>query len=173
MKENKFEVIDPEQWCARRVEYVVSGMFGGMRMSEIDIQCHRADMIFISDVGYITEVEIKISRSDWRADFKKSKWKNPERYMAYIKKFYYAAPEHIAKNPPPGIPECAGIISIGQRDNGYYFRDIIKKARIRKSDKIRHDMRIRWWKNYYYRFMNTETDRTQKLYAPKIKEGDI
>jgi hypothetical protein len=55
---------------------------------------YEADMLILSKSGYLTEVEIKRSYSDFCADFKKDKVAHN---ADYIKNFYYAVPKRIAQ----------------------------------------------------------------------------
>jgi hypothetical protein len=79
---------------------------------------YEADLLACSKSGFLTEVEIKVSMSDWRADFLKYKWNA----MGFpkcetIKRFYYAAPEALAKRYPEIeaiMPICAGVISVSE-----------------------------------------------------------
>lgn len=52
---------------------------------------HECDMLILSKSGYLTEIEIKRSLSDFLADFKKKHYHESE----IIKYFYYCVPESI------------------------------------------------------------------------------
>lgn len=52
---------------------------------------HEADMVVISKAGYLTEIEIKRSWSDFLADFKK----NTNHYEGKVDKLYYCVPDCI------------------------------------------------------------------------------
>lgn len=54
---------------------------------------HECDMLVLTKAGYLTEIEIKRSWSDFLADFKK---KHKHESEGIIKKFYYAVPYSIA-----------------------------------------------------------------------------
>lgn len=60
---------------------------------------HEADMLVMSKAGYLTEIEIKRSLSDLKADFKKKH----DHSHKLIKKFYYAVPESL-------LEECKDLI---------------------------------------------------------------
>lgn len=55
---------------------------------------HEADLLIMSKSGYLTEIEIKRSLSDLKADFKKDHDHSDER----IKFFYYCVPESLLQN---------------------------------------------------------------------------
>ena len=54
--------------------------------------CHECDMLVLSKSGYLTEIEIKRSWSDFIADFSK---KHSHENMGIIRYFYYCVPECI------------------------------------------------------------------------------
>ena len=54
--------------------------------------CHECDMLILSKSGYLTEIEIKRSWSDFIADFSK---KHSHENMGIIRYFYYCVPECI------------------------------------------------------------------------------
>lgn len=73
---------------------------------------HECDMLVCSKSGYLTEIEIKRSWSDFLADFKK---KHSHESEGLIKYFYYCVPDTIydrVKNYLfDNIVKCAGIIT--------------------------------------------------------------
>lgn len=54
---------------------------------------HEADLLIVSKAKYLTEVEIKRTWADFKADFKK----NHTHYDSKLSHFYYAVPEKIAQ----------------------------------------------------------------------------
>lgn len=84
-----------------------------------------ADVLSMLKSGYIVEFEVKISRSDFRADAKKTKWKfydlRMERHIPNY--FYYVCPKDLIDKSE--IQDYAGLIYIDQ-DN----IQIIKRAKI-------------------------------------------
>lgn len=75
-----------------------------------------SDVIAISGSEVVKEFEIKISRSDFKADFKKKRkhdrLQNPSKYRTQCipNKFYYVCPEGLIK--PEEVPEYAGLIYV-------------------------------------------------------------
>jgi len=67
---------------------------------------HECDIFLIKKSGYCMEVEIKISKSDLLADFKKEHQHKDNR----IKEFYYAIPIKLLESCESLIPEHIGII---------------------------------------------------------------
>ena len=106
----------------------ISSNFSGMGLQECDV-------ISISKSDYIYEYEVKISRSDFKADFKKPKHNliTEKKFIKETKKetfylvpnyFYFVVPENLVSVEE--VPEYAGLMYINER-GGY---DIIKKAPI-------------------------------------------
>lgn len=69
---------------------------------------YEADLIILTKSGCLYEVEIKISLSDLKADFKKRRFHDDKR----IKYVYYAVPHYLLEKAEPLIPEWAGILAI-------------------------------------------------------------
>ena len=100
---------------------------------------YEADFITITKSDYLIEVEIKISISDFRADFKKKHYHDcPE-----VNALYYALPKELYEKHKEEINEScdkvgAGIILIGEDkygsgDSYRYFAGIAKKPKLRKA----------------------------------------
>ncbi len=53
------------------------------------------DLLVCSKTMYLTDIEIKLSLNDLRADFKKNKWKIWSGFTTDIKYHYYAIPEDL------------------------------------------------------------------------------
>lgn len=70
---------------------------------------HEMDLCEVSDSGYITEIEIKISRADLKADKDKAVFHTDKHNR--IKYLYYAVPNMLASFALQEIPEYAGLIS--------------------------------------------------------------
>lgn len=76
---------------------------------------HEADVVALSPAGWLTEIEIKISRSDLARDLNKMKHKRSQfADHDIIRHFYYAMPEIGGDDL---VPEGAGIIRV--RDDGH------------------------------------------------------
>lgn len=77
---------------------------------------YEADFVTITKSDYLTEVEIKISIRDFRADFKKKHYHD----WFEVNALYYALPKELYEKHKEEIEEScdkvgAGIILIGQR----------------------------------------------------------
>jgi hypothetical protein len=107
---------------------------------------HEADILCCSKAKYLTEIEIKVTLLDWKADKSKRKWSGdpnkPFAREARIKNFWYAAPYQLAVRwEEVGIPEFAGVLGVSKArkwTQGYV--DVIKKAKdIPTHRKLRDD----------------------------------
>lgn len=115
---------------------------------------HEADLIWISENDYLTEVEIKASYSDFLIDFKK----NENHMTKYTKAVYYAFPHNMYKRNEEKIrkvltekfPE-AGVIIVNEEEMAV---DIIKNAEYFNVEKIPIEVKIglmrigcqKWWR---------------------------
>lgn len=73
---------------------------------------HEMDVCSISKSGLITEFEVKVSKSDFKADAQKNKWRY---FEAKVEKqipnyFYYVCPEGLIKVEE--VPQFAGLIYV-------------------------------------------------------------
>lgn len=76
---------------------------------------HECDMLVLDNHNRFTEIEIKISISDLKADFKKGHKHDSK----YISRLVYAVPEKILDRAIPLIPKGCGIIVV--KWNGLYI----------------------------------------------------
>ncbi len=90
-------------WFDYRVNLIVPNVYWGF-----SADMHECDLLIVSKAGYVTEVEIKISRSDLRADANKSHGHRNAR----IKYLYFAVPEKLEAAALEFAPERAGIITV-------------------------------------------------------------
>ncbi|WP_338964128.1 MmcB family DNA repair protein [Fusobacterium nucleatum] len=121
---------------------------------------HECDILIVSKNQYLTEVEIKISLSDLKADFKKEHQHKDEN----IKNFYYAFPEEMKEKAIELIPEGAGILIAVKKhlNSGYEYRDIecYRKPKINKKTKPINDIVLsRIYRLGYLRYWNYRTSK--------------
>jgi hypothetical protein len=88
-----------------RQQLIVPNVSWGMHM-------HECDLLIVSKAGYLTEVEIKVTRADLRAD--KKKWHGHR--SPVIKRLFFALPDYLEKCIDM-VPKRAGIILIKPKDN--------------------------------------------------------
>ena len=99
---------------------------------------HECDMLIVSKNRYLTEVEIKISLSDLKADFKKKHQHKDEN----IKNFYYAFPAEMKEKALELIPKDCGILIAVKKECGIPYRKIecYRKPKINKEAKPINDI---------------------------------
>jgi len=95
-------------WFDYRINLIVPNVYWGWGLDN-----HECDLLIVSKAGYVTEVEIKISRADLRADAKKSHGHRNAR----IKYLYFAVPEKLETAALEFVPERAGIITVRNGEN--------------------------------------------------------
>lgn len=95
---------------------------------------HECDLFILKKSGYAVEVEIKRSKSDLLADFKKAHHHHDEKNR--ISELYYALPEELYEKCEEFIPENAGIIVCYRCIN--YKKETVIVARVkRKAKKVK------------------------------------
>jgi len=115
-----------------------------------------SDLISVTKAGYINEYEIKLTRSDFRADFKKHKHNRLKNNLKQWRScFWFVAPVGLIKLGE--IPDYAGHIEVRERRAGS-LRQIIcferKRAKRFKAKKLSgyqkaqicNSLMIRFWK---------------------------
>ena len=93
---------------------------------------HEADIVVLTKAGYLYEVELKVSRSDMKADLKKrhrgdedsfrQQWENKK-----LKYLYYAFPNDLLNLALEILPLHVGLLSVTQGQN--HHRAIVTEAR--------------------------------------------
>ena len=114
---------------------------------------HECDMLIVTKKCYLTEVEIKISLSDLKADFKKKHQHKDEN----IKNFYYASPEEMKEKALELIPKECGILIAVEKKCGISHRTIecYRKPQINKEAKPINDIVLsRIYRLGYLRYWN-------------------
>lgn len=128
---------------------------------------YEMDLFRLMPSGYVVEYEVKMSRNDFRNDFKKAKikieggyWHHHENGVRYedmpkvrvtkhdliaagqgaCNRFFFVTPENLVK--PEEIPAHAGLIyycgPLGMSSYGGHFR-IVKNAPLIKRDKVKDE----------------------------------
>lgn len=143
-----------------------------------------SDVLKITKSGYAYEFEIKISRGDYKNDFKHKKKKhllleNKENKAKMPNYFYYVVPEGLITEDE--VPEYAGLIyvhaSIIGNSRVYYQFQEIKKAPKLHSDKI-DENNLKLIDKFYYNYIHWKhkhekdiIDYKERLDKMKLFEG--
>lgn len=118
-----------------------------------EIVNHECDMLIVTKNRYLTEVEIKISLSDLKADFKKKHQHKDKN----IKNFYYAFPEEMKEKALELIPKECGILIAVEKKCEISHRTIecYRKPQINKEAKPINDIVLsRIYRLGYLRYWN-------------------
>lgn len=105
-----------------------------------------ADVVVLSKARYLTEVEIKISMSDWNADQHKAKWQHPSRHK--VCRMYYAVPDWMAAKIPAWVPETVGIFSVGETG---WVKEVRPATRMTKYKASLKDL-SKFYRSIYYKY---------------------
>lgn len=128
---------------------------------------YEADLFVISKARYATEIEVKISLADWKADLVKKKHQSHKE----LKHFYYAVPEALADKAPVGIDERYGLIVVNQKDNEERMRaKIVKSAHALGGSKVGKYTICKAFVSVYYRqFKLIEANRFLRRELAQLK----
>ena len=116
---------------------------------------YECDLYAVTKAGYWSEYEIKLSLSDFEADFRNKK---PKHMMLASdplkgpKQFWFVMPRELAEQV--SVPSYAGLIAVTKR--GRWMRtDTLKIAPTRPSRKASEKAILRAYRNGYYRYWST------------------
>ena len=90
---------------------------------------HECDMLMVTKNYFLREVEIKVSVSDFKADFKKK-----HNHEGNIKQFYYGVPYYILDKIKDLVPEQAGILV------AEYNAELSERWRLRKHKEASNNL---------------------------------
>lgn len=108
----------------------------------MDKGMYEADFIYINKHDYLTEVEIKISISDFKADFEKKHYHdNPK-----VRALYYAIPKELFYKHEKTILNMTRSVGAGVIVCEKTTCSVYEKAKLRKVEPLREDEKI-----YYMR----------------------
>ena len=116
-----------------------------------NIVTHECDILMVTKNYFLREVEIKVSVSDFKADFNKK-----HNHEGNIKQFYYAVPYYILDKIKDLVPKQAGIL-VAVYENEHWQLKRYKKAIDNKSaapiddEKLNKIFRIGYLKYWFYR----------------------
>lgn len=140
-------------------------------ITEFEIDGGRADLVLVSKAGYATEIEIKVSRGDWRNDREKLKWMAHGWTRPHVSRFFYAVPAQLVSEIPEWVPNDAGILAVhaGLAARG---ADQVREHRAarRYTDRRLTDQQLAQIERaFYYRFWRQHMEVLGGRFAPERK----
>lgn len=119
----KLNASDVEIQVARLFNYranlIVPNVSWGLQLR------HECDLLIVSPALWATEVEIKVTASDIRADLKKE-----HRHLSNkIRRLYFAVPDYLTDCLD--IPQDSGLISVDSHDHPWHTK-IVRRPRFNK-----------------------------------------
>lgn len=167
---------------AGHIEIAVAKLFG-WRENVIVSNTHwgisgfnyEIDLLLLSSSNILTEIEIKVTLSDVKADKNKYHTHNNK----YISKLYFAIPKYLLTAAFDYIPEKAGIIIVDELMIATIIRSPIVNRNVLKLDqkRIYQILRLgcmRVWNlktnHYKYHYMITASEARQLLNSPTTKD---
>jgi hypothetical protein len=139
-------------------------------LSNVFIFDWESDVFGLSKSGYAVEIEVKVSRSDFFADFKKGKHitftgcklGHLGNYNNVPHKFYFACPKGLIKSYE--VPDYAGLIYV---NTGYADFEVIKRAPFMHKTKL--DLTNKLLSKYYHNSLNTRSRLNGLIYKVKTE----
>lgn len=161
-------------WHSGRVLYALVRHFDWFQnsmMTETFIDGGIADLVVVTKAGYLTEIEIKISLSDWNADRTKDKFKKPR---PTISRFFYAIPETLESKVPDWLPAGTGVLVIRSGRDEWASDTVteIRAAKRTRGQKVDDDWLRLFTRNAYHRFWRMEYRRLAKVMERKREIGE-
>lgn len=139
------------------IRWVFEKFNGSIFMPNFHFMWHEADLIYLTKNDYSTEYEIKISKSDFKADSKKTCGNLQKGHYLQQGKganyFYYVTPKGLIDIAD--IPEYAGFIEI-DLDSAWNQINVIKNAPRLRKDKTGW-IRTKILEKAYHRYLDKIT----------------
>lgn len=109
-----------------------------------------ADILLIQPSGWVTEIEIKISKSDLTAEFRDKEQKHAKLLAgSLIRRFYIALPAGLLEKIPDGtIPPHIGVISVPEHGRP----KIVQAGKVLPGQKASEKDRQKLYESVYYKF---------------------
>jgi len=159
-------------------QYITRYLYGRFSLQN-KVACHNtyfgtfeSDFIFMTHAGYINEIEVKISKSDYKNDFKKTMMVNDQdengrhcgmkevnRHQLLktgetgYKHFYFAMPEELAELVISDeyakdfvLPDHCGLLSVGR-----WVRKLVEAPKLPGTKKFDTAAYIRIMSPHYYK----------------------
>lgn len=129
---------------------------------------HECDLIVVTGAGYATEIEIKMSVADMRADLrKKHKHINDK-----LKLLYYAFSDEIYDKCKDMLPPDAGVLVISPHPENHFWVEKIKTPKEKKCRKLTDKEMLHIARTATLKLWNAkDTIQENLIYIKKLKEN--
>jgi hypothetical protein len=118
---------------------------------------HECDVLTISRSGFATEYEIKRTRSDFFADFKKPKHIQMRRGNGgQLSRFYFVCPQDLISIDD--IPKYAGLIYVTKKYGRLQSIEIRKAPKL-KASKLKVEDEVRVYRSIMFRWLKDQMDK--------------
>lgn len=118
-----------------------------------------SDYFSVNESNYCYECEIKVSKNDFKKDFKKEGkhllLESKSDLKKIPNKFFYATPRGLL--PSFKIPEYAGLIEISDTDTGMEA-EIVKNAPFLHRENVFEELKPQLLSKFYHKYRRTEYD---------------
>lgn len=127
-----------------------------------------SDFFSVSESGYVYEIEIKVTRSDFKDDFNKTdkhlilESRSEINSLKKPNKFFYAAPKGMLKTIE--IPEYAGLIEVESPD---IMPIVAKNANFLHRTDVFTSLKDKLLDKFYYRYRDIILEREEKESSKK------
>ena len=125
-----------------------------------------SDILFLSKTGFWTEIEIKVSRADFKADLKnkveKHRLLSDKNNILKPNQFFYAVPDGLIE--PDEIPEYAGLLTVSESFFGIHTEKPAPWLHRHKIDPNRLDLADK----FYFNMVNA---KRESLIAKRTAEN--
>lgn len=138
---------------------------------------YRADFMMITRAGYGTELEVKVSRADWRADLTKEKWVGMPNWVT---RFIYVVPA--ALGIPDFVPAHAGVWHVRPRPAPFAYEGpmrpsgfeivVVRAPGLLGREKVPQVVIGTWLRNLYYRYWEKRISIEGRI-PRAIREGGV
>ena len=121
-----------------------------------------SDYLSVSESGHVYEIEIKISKNDFKKDFRKEGkhllLESKQEPLKLPNKFYYATPRGLL--PSIEVPLYAGLIEIEER-NGSMEADIVRNAPFLHREDVMSILKPGLLDKFYHKYRRTEYENLE------------
>ncbi len=145
VKQPKLDVRQIQRAISRKMgyEYIFNNVYYDLGTE--------ADCLLVSAARYLTEIEIKTSFDDFKAD--SCKWKNGNKKgFEVIKYFYYCMPLELAEKCFEHVRKDLGVLGVYWNERGgYYDLKVLRSSGKLQGGRCSAALLVKLFRNNYYK----------------------